>query len=145
MIIYVLELENNKYYIGKTNNLEKRLNDHREERGCEWTKRYKYLKLKELRYNIDNNSILEDTLTIEYMKKYGINNVRGGCFSSYILKNEDKLVLNKIINSSENRCYGCGEIGHYIKNCKTRCTRCFRNNHTINQCFAKTDFYGYII
>ncbi len=39
--IYVLKLENNKYYIGKTDNPEIRLNSHFNFNGSEWTKKYK--------------------------------------------------------------------------------------------------------
>jgi predicted GIY-YIG superfamily endonuclease len=39
--IYILKLEHNKYYIGKTNNVNKRLNDHMSNNGSQWTKKYK--------------------------------------------------------------------------------------------------------
>ena len=38
--IYVLKLEQEKYYIGKTNNPEFRINDHFNNIGSEWTKKY---------------------------------------------------------------------------------------------------------
>lgn len=37
-IIYTLQLEKNKYYVGKTTNLEKRLKEHFNGFGSEWTK-----------------------------------------------------------------------------------------------------------
>ena len=52
--IYVLELENNKYYIGKTNSLELRLDSHFNGRGCKWTTKYKPIKLIELIYDCDD-------------------------------------------------------------------------------------------
>ena len=39
--IYVLALEKNKYYIGKTSNPQFRLESHFSATGSEWTKLYK--------------------------------------------------------------------------------------------------------
>ena len=39
-IIYVLELEQGKYYIGKTSNLGERMTAHFEGNGSEFTKKY---------------------------------------------------------------------------------------------------------
>lgn len=38
--IYILELENNKYYIGKTTNSNFRLKQHYNSDGSVWTKKY---------------------------------------------------------------------------------------------------------
>lgn len=39
--IYILELENGNYYVGKTDGLEKRLEQHFSGQGSEWTKLHK--------------------------------------------------------------------------------------------------------
>ena len=39
--IYVLKLKSGKYYVGKTNNVNVRLNDHIRSKGSTWTKKYK--------------------------------------------------------------------------------------------------------
>ena len=44
VFIYVLELENKKYYIGKTTNPIYRLGKHFNNSGSEWTKKYKPIK-----------------------------------------------------------------------------------------------------
>jgi predicted GIY-YIG superfamily endonuclease len=46
--IYVLKLEQEKYYIGKTNNPQFRLDNHFTSNGSEWTKLYKPVFLLEL-------------------------------------------------------------------------------------------------
>jgi len=43
--IYILELDQNKYYVGKTNNVNFRIQDHINRNGSAWTKKYKPLKL----------------------------------------------------------------------------------------------------
>ena len=84
--IYILKLENNKYYIGKTTNPKFRIENHFNSNGSEWTKMYKPLKLIELISDCDDYD--EDKYTRIYMDKYGINNVRGGSFSSIELSKE---------------------------------------------------------
>ena len=38
--VYVLECINNKYYVGKSLNLERRLKEHFNGRGAKWTQKY---------------------------------------------------------------------------------------------------------
>lgn len=76
--LYVLELENGKYYVGKTKCLANRLAQHRGKKGAKWTKRHKpigndFLETRIMTYPSD-----EASLTRIYMKRYGIDNVRGG-------------------------------------------------------------------
>ena len=47
MYIYILKLEKGKYYIGKSNKLNKRLTDHFTLYGSGWTKKYKPVKVIE--------------------------------------------------------------------------------------------------
>jgi len=41
VFIYVLKQQNNKYYVGKTDNPKFRLDTHFKTGGCAWTKKYK--------------------------------------------------------------------------------------------------------
>jgi hypothetical protein len=91
--IYVLKLENNKYYIGKTENPKIRLENHFSSNGSEWTKLYKPIKIIEIIPNCDNYD--EDKYTKIYMDKYGIDNVRGGSYVQIEL-NEDNF-LNYLV------------------------------------------------
>lgn len=43
--IYILRLEDNKYYVGKTNNIKKRIKQHKESYGSSWTKKYKFIEM----------------------------------------------------------------------------------------------------
>ena len=45
VFIYTLQLEKGKYYVGKTNNPQFRLESHFNSNGSEWTKLYKPLKV----------------------------------------------------------------------------------------------------
>ena len=115
IFIYVLKLEDGKWYIGQTKVLEKRIQDHFKGNGAEWTKLHKpieHIKTYQMKDNFD-----EDKYTLQYMKKYGIDNVRGGSFCQIRLKEDIIKVINRMILSSENKCFICGDDDHYARNC----------------------------
>ena len=146
--IYVLKLKNNKYYIGKTKNPNFRLNNHFNAEGSIWTKKYEPISIYELRPNCTDKD--ESIITQEYMKKYGIDNVRGGPWCSLDIS-EHKKTIEHMIKSEDDLCYNCGKTGHFENQCPLRkkkvkkkiiCERCGRNGHTIDNCYATTDKYG---
>ena len=72
----------------------------------------------------------EDKYTIQYMKKHGIDNVRGGTFCRVKLIKEEKYVLDRMIKSSNNECYNCGETTHFINKCPYKK---YKKSHTMNK------------
>lgn len=157
VFIYVLELENKKYYIGKTTNPEFRIEQHFNSSGSQWTKKYKPRKVLELLPNCDNYD--EDKYTLKFMEQYGINNVRGGTFCELKLTTDNLSTIKKMINGSTDKCYICGENGHFASNCyqdddnlleefenllidNDLCFRCYRKGHYASECYAKTTITG---
>jgi len=57
--IYVLKLENNKWYIGKTDSPKFRLDQHFALKGSVWTNLHKPLEIEEIKSNCDENKIYE--------------------------------------------------------------------------------------
>jgi predicted GIY-YIG superfamily endonuclease len=109
--IYILELEDNKYYIGRTNNIERRYIEHLSSNN-KWIKTFKPIKILEEIILTSNHQ--EDNITKDYMYKYGIDNVRGGSYTTFELSEDIKIFLTKEINHCNNKCFKCGG-DHYAK------------------------------
>jgi cellular nucleic acid-binding protein len=164
VFIYALQLQYGKYYIGKTNNPQFRLENHFNSNGSEWTKIYKPLKVLEVKPNCDDYD--EDKITLQYMDKYGINNVRGGSFVSVKLEKSKIDTLKQMINGTNNKCFICGKPGHFAKDCDEDecwetdsedddedddednhdcCFRCGREGHYASSCYASKHIDGYYL
>ncbi len=114
--IYVLELTNSKYYVGKTNNFDARIRQHQSNQySCAWVTKYQFIKLVEAYDNCD--SFDEDKLVKIYMYRYGINNVRGGAYINERLPNYQLKSLKKELYNITGQCFRCGELNHFISNC----------------------------
>ncbi|AYV78372.1 MAG: GIY-YIG nuclease [Edafosvirus sp.] len=115
IVIYILKLSDNKYYVGKTNNLDHRIEDHIMNLGSAWTKLYPFKEVLSMHENCDEYD--EDKYTIKTMGIYGIDNVRGGSFANIELSNAQKEVLTGIIRNAQNKCFKCGYDSHFSKEC----------------------------
>lgn len=99
--IYAIKLEKDKYYIGKISNPQFLLQSNFDSNVSSQTKKYKPLKVIEIIQNCDDYD--EDKITMQYMDKYGINNVRGGLFISVKLDKTTIDTLKKMINAINNK------------------------------------------
>lgn len=113
--IYILKLEQDKYYIGRTGNPLIRLKKHYLEYGSAWTNKYPPVETLEVIPDCDKFD--EDKITKQYMAKYGIDNVRGGSYCQLDLSDEQKSFINREISNVKDVCYNCGKSGHFISRC----------------------------
>jgi predicted GIY-YIG superfamily endonuclease len=113
--LYVLECSNNKYYIGKTTDVMRRYEEHKSGRGSAWTSKYKPIKMllcRPLEGVHDENNITKD-----YMKKYGIEHVRGGIYTQMVLPPDVLSVLQREFQGTDDKCYKCNLAGHFAGQC----------------------------
>jgi cellular nucleic acid-binding protein len=155
--VYVLQLKDDKYYIGKAKDVQERFKQHKMGKGSSWTKEYTPIKIVETRPMMSNHD--ENNITKDYMKKYGIDNVRGGSYCQVELPEEVEDVLRMELKGNNDKCYNCGKKGHFANRCPNNeseyeeevyvpkksgtCYRCGRKGHYSPDCYAQTHVRGY--
>ena len=108
--IYTLELEDNKYYVGKTNNIVQRWKDHIAGKASYWTSQYKPISIIKVIEDCEDDKVFnEDKYVKEYMLLYGIDNVRGGSYNQYKLN-------YSIISDLENELKTSNDIKDFLNN-----------------------------
>ncbi len=113
--IYVLRLKGGRYYVGKSDNVMKRYQQHLKGYGSAWTRKYTPVSIVK---TIENVSCFEeDKVTKEYMSKYGIDKVRGGSYVEVELSEFHTCALNMEIWGAKDLCKQCGRSGHFVKDC----------------------------
>ena len=145
MFIYILKLQHDCYYVGKSTNPSKRMCQHKNKRGSAWTRIHTPIRLmKKMRMT---SALQEDQVTEELMKKKGIDKVRGGVYNQVNLPKHMKETLRAKLFHASDKCLICGSNNHFARNCRRtrqreRCVRCGRNSHTKSSCYAKTTVDG---
>jgi|688.fasta_scaffold165173_2 hypothetical protein len=166
--IYILELKDNCFYVGKSNDPEKRFIDHLEGNGATWTIIHEPICILKI---IENASDFdEDRYVKEFMAMYGIDKVRGGSYCQNVLDDYQMVALKREIFGAIDLCMNCGKSDHFIKDCPVKivqskiiqpkksipvknikykksnqCYRCGREGHFVADCYAKTHQNGYYL
>ena len=168
----MLELEGGMYYVGTSDDPEKRFLYHMRGDGAARTRMHCPRRI--LKVTDGGGMFEEDKVTKEYMAKYGIDNVRGSSCEQIVLSPDHKKLLKKEIWMAQNVCMRCGWASHFIKDCwartdacgdpieentemhhgahveqrgrqyrqENRCRRCNRTNHRTSNCYATTHLDG---
>ena len=126
--IYILELEDGKYYVGKTNHTFDRFSSHWQGHGAKWTKKHKPVDL--YAFHRDRPDSDENKLTLAMMRHYGVANVRGG---SWVKVDMTDYEISRLESKLHYRRFS---------NPKEPCGRCGRQSHDISTCYAKSHIDG---
>lgn len=98
-MLYALKLEHGKYYIGRAYDVLWRYRSHVEGAGAQWTSSHRPIDLietKRIEASLrDKPDLAESKLTIEYMARYGWQNVRGGDFTVL----DDAVIHKRLVSS----------------------------------------------
>jgi len=158
--VYVLQLANGCYYVGKTSDLDRRVAEHQRGEGSAWTKAHP---VEGVVSAVPGDGWVEEKVTLLMMKQHSVENVRGGSYCKTSLTKADKTKATQQIASITDTCYICSSAGHFASSCKkaprgraaskdrnprgpTRtaktCARCGRKGHTKSQCYATTNATG---
>ncbi len=101
---YVLELENGCWYVGITFNLNQRLGQHSsldiDSGTAKWVNIHKYKNIHEVIY--PGSYDIENETTEKYMKKYGIDKVKGGKYCNLKMSEKTRLLLVKKFENIDN-------------------------------------------
>ena len=114
--IYTLQLADGKYYVGKSSDPDNRYLQHKSGSGCAWTKKYPPVKLLDTKLMTSDHD--ETNTTKDLMKKYGVDNVRGGAYVSINLDEATVSVLEREIRGNSDSCFKCGGTDHWASKCK---------------------------
>lgn len=116
--IYVLRLKCGRYYVGKSDNVMNRYEQHIKGSGSAWTRKYKPISIEKIIESV--TSFEEDKVTKEYMSKYGIDKVRGGSYVELELSDFHIDALKMEIWAAKDLCTQCGRPGHFVKDCHAK-------------------------
>lgn len=140
--IYALELTDGCYYVGSTHRRDVgiRVEEHLTQKGALWTIAHPFVRLCEVVNSTD--MMEENTMTLRYMARYGIDRVRGGIYVSPTLSTRVIMDITAALHALEtattpppskykkqrrmiermrdNACFRCGQVGHYGADCTVK-------------------------
>lgn len=118
MLVYVLQLADGCWYVGRVktaSDLDARVAQHRAKEGAQWTQLHA-VQAQPLTV-ADAGPTEEDAQVLRLMAEHGIDKVRGGTFCTPTLADDDRRVLERMMDSARGSCYHCRAVGHCANEC----------------------------
>lgn len=121
-VLYILELESRNYYVGRTNNLVERIEEHLGGKagGTGWVKKHGVVSLCKVRKCYHKSE--ENALVMALMEHVDIDRVRGGIHSQVDLDEDTRRFIERELRGNKDECYTCGKSGHFMKTCRQKCS-----------------------
>jgi hypothetical protein len=119
--VYVLRLDKDRYYVGKSDNVDKRIYEHFHlGGGAAWTKKYKPLeRLHPITPTITDLESFERAETLDRMWQHGVENVRGWQYTSQKFTEFEYESIFRQMCERKDLCRKCGGAGHMISSCSS--------------------------
>lgn len=118
--VYVLELSGNNFYVGRSEDIQKRLTQHMSGNGSAWTKEHPMIReIAPITQRIDDLDSWERAETLELASIHGVDRVRGHVWTSKVLTAFMKRGFVTHIRDRKNLCRRCGKPGHMISHCRS--------------------------
>ena len=113
MVVYILELKDGFYSISRFS-----MSQIKNGSGTSWTKLHPPISIIKTIYNNedDDEDFNEDDIVYEYMRKYGVDKVRGGTYNSAVLSEYQINTLNQKLKKQENSYIKNKELNNSIMN-----------------------------
>lgn len=122
--VYILQLEDNKVYVGKSTDVSRRMQEHNNHEGSVFTKRYKPICELPRLGNIQGvGDAMERDETLKYMYMRGIENVRGWKYVNITLSKHEIDEAESNIREMFDLCRKCGIAGHFVRHCNNKVDR----------------------
>lgn len=136
--LYVLKLQNNKWYVGYTDRGIVRVLEQLQNKGkfkaAKWTQKYRPVSWQNAVVELTGDGKTledEDQKTLEMMREHGVRNVRGGQWCKVRMTRREIANLEKMAAKTKPK-----------KIRKVTCGKCGRTGHNKLQCYAKTTVDG---
>ena len=114
--VYVLELPQGRYYVGKSGNVEDRLEQHRGGTGASCAEGFRR-RVPPLTPPDDDAEAWERAETLARMRRHGISRVRGWMFTSPELTDAQREAAFSQVCERFDLCRRCGRAGHFATAC----------------------------
>lgn len=118
--VYVLLDGFGRYYVGKSNDIENRIREHKMGLGTKFLDRDLRRVPTSTHGSMDDLEAFERAETLFLMRKHGVEKVRGWLFSSPFLSEIQKADAFVQICERHDLCRRCGAAGHFASACFAR-------------------------
>ena len=116
------------FYVGKSGNIEKRLQDHRDGLGTPYLAGSDFVQVPLCTEGSpDDLESWERNETLQRMLHFGVDNVRGWMFTGRHLQQADRRAAFAQICEKNNLCRRCGRGSHFKSSCFAKSTAPWAN------------------